>query len=70
MKIQKIEKRFDVAEKFANELGLEYTGLQRQFVAKIREHLLQQAAQVRSMTDNKTWVDAMNTMSQRIDLLY
>ena len=42
MRISKIERRFDVLEKFALESRIEYTGAVNSFAMKIKRHLIQE----------------------------
>ena len=42
MRIKKIERRFDVLEKFAAESHIEYTGNVNVFAMKIKRHLIQE----------------------------
>jgi len=42
MRINKIERRFDVLEKFAEESHIEYTGNVNSFAMKIKQHLIKE----------------------------
>ena len=69
MRVNKIEKRFDVLQGFAEELGIQYNGAQMAYAHRIRDHLIAEAKQVRDMFPDASAHSAVDTIIDRLKRL-
>ena len=68
MRIHKIERKFDVLEKFAEESGVEYTGKVASFAMKIKRHLHDQM-RVRAATYTEANTTAKAAVDDILDII-
>lgn len=69
MRVNRVERNNDVLQKFAEELGIQWTGAQMEFAYKIKRHLIAEIKGSINCGENKAAQSMLDDVAARIERL-